>query len=104
VTDGEQVAIEGATEDGATEAVEPMQPAAADGEAEVAATIEGQPPLAELLTAEGFDADAVIAYIQESDLNPVARTSLSAVVEAARDNPTAISNAIDQVRLQLLGE
>ena len=53
---------------------------------------------ADLLTAENFDADKVIAVITESSLSPVQKTVLTNAVEAARANPALVAATLTQIR------
>ncbi|MGB3689387.1 MAG: hypothetical protein WBA02_08815, partial [Jannaschia helgolandensis] len=81
-----------------TDAVDATAEAATDG-TETPAT--AQADLATVLTPDGFDADALIVYVDESDMNAVAKTTLKAGIEQARDNPTLIPALLEQLKARL---
>ena len=83
-------------------ALEAAEEAASNAAAAVSDAVEGAVPeggtLGELLTVEGFDADAVLDAVATSDLGVLQKTGLSALVEEARNNPDLIESVISQVR------
>jgi colicin import membrane protein len=95
--------------DAATDAAEAMTEAPTDG-ASVDATIEADgtvtagaaadsdAPLTELLTPEGFNADAVIARLEESDLSLVQKTTLTAAINDAQNNPELLTATLTRLR------
>ncbi|NOD43608.1 hypothetical protein GTG09_11120 [Roseobacter sp. HKCCD7328] len=54
--------------------------------------------MASILTVDGFDADAALAAVDGSDLNPVMKTTLSTAIEGARNNPELVEGVVTQVR------
>lgn len=98
-----------ATTDAITDAVEPD---AAEVETEttlvpitpaedVATDTATDADLDTLLTTDGFDADALLVYVDESDLDTMAKTALTSTIEAARNSPEMVEGAIMQIRTQM---
>ena len=81
---------------GATAAAEVVAAAAA----EEAAAETG---MADLLTADGFDADKVIEMISNSDLSAVQQTVLSGAVNAIKDNPALLEATLTRLK-EALGQ
>ena len=84
---------------GATAAAEEAA-AAATAAAEEAAAETG---MADLLTADGFDADKVIEMISNSDLSAVQQTVLSGAVNAIKDNPALLEATLTRLK-EALGQ
>jgi len=80
-------AAEGAASDAAASVSEALSDTAPEGSA-----LDGA------LTADGFDADAVLDAVENSDLGALQKTGLSALVEEARNNPDLIDGVISQVK------
>ena len=74
--------------------------AAATAAAEEAAAETG---MADLLTADGFDADKVIEMISNSDLSAVQQTVLSGAVNAIKDNPALLEATLTRLK-EALGQ
>jgi len=95
-------AVESAIEDAAdvageaAEAVEETVTDAAEAVEEAVTT-----PPADALSPEGFDADAVIAMIEDSSLDDAQKGALKAAVETARNVPEMLGGVLDQVRTAL---
>ncbi|TCM80539.1 hypothetical protein [Rhodovulum steppense] len=89
-------ATEGAA-DVAEDAAEAAEEAAADAAVEETATT----PPTDVLSPEGFDADAVIGMIDDSSLDDAQKESLKAAVETARNVPDMLGAVLDQVRTAL---
>jgi hypothetical protein len=70
----------------------------ADGTVTPGAAPEANAPLADLLTPEGFDADAVIERLNESDLSMVQKTTLTAAIKGAQNNPELLTATLTRVR------
>ncbi|SHE84798.1 hypothetical protein SAMN05444339_102233 [Loktanella atrilutea] len=81
----------GGSVDATVDAAGTMTPGAG---AEAAADVA----LPTLLTQEGFNADAVIARIADSDLSVVQKTTLTAAVRDARENPELLPATITRLR------
>ncbi|TFL17976.1 hypothetical protein [Jannaschia formosa] len=104
----EPVVIEGATadeapaEDGATELVViEGAPDAADAGTDTVDIPRDEAALAEMLTPETFDADAILAYVEnDQELDAVQRNALVTALEQARDNPEFVDAAILALRRQ----
>ena len=75
-----------------------MPAADATATADLAATDPAEKPLTELLTTEGFDPDAVISRISESDLSTTQKTALTAATNAVRDNPDLLQATLTRLR------
>ncbi|MCO8145538.1 hypothetical protein NHN26_09905 [Rhodovulum tesquicola] len=106
-------AVEEAVED-ATEAVDSAAEEAADIAEDAADAVEETvtdaaeaveeavtTPPADVLSPEGFDADAVIAMIDDSSLDDAEKGALKATVETARNVPEMLGGVLDQVRTAL---
>lgn len=75
--------------------------AAADAAAKAVAGAAGVDP-ASLLSASTFDADKLTTFVQGSDkLSAVQKTTLSAALKAAKDNPALVGAAIQQIKSAL---
>lgn len=57
--------------------------------------------LSDLLTLEGFDYDAVIEYIDQSDMSLLIKSSTKVALEQARDNPEQLRGVLEALREQL---
>lgn len=84
-----------AAEDMATE----VEDATEDAVEEVEEALSPDP----VFTTEGFDADALTARIEASDLDPAQQQALISMVQTAQDSPEMIGDAINQVR-EALGQ
>ena len=62
---------------------------------------EAQSDITEVLTVDGFDYDRVVAYIDESNLSLLIKTSTKAALEQARDNPEQLQALLATLRDQL---
>ena len=96
-------AVTGATaaaEEAAAAATAAAEEAAATAAAEEAAAETG---MADLLTADGFDADKVIEMISNSDLSAVQQTVLSGAVNAIKDNPALLEATLTRLK-EALGQ
>ncbi len=93
----EAAAAEAAAAEAAAAEAAAAEAAAAEAAAAEAAAAEAMSP-ADLLTAENFDADKVIAMIETSSLSPVQKTVLTNAVNAARSNPELVAATIAQIR------
>ncbi|GAA0303275.1 hypothetical protein [Rhodovulum strictum] len=95
-------AVEEAVEEATEEAAEAVDEAveAAEDAAEAVEEAVTTPP-ADVLSPEGFDADAVIAMIDESSLDVAEKDALKAAVETARNVPDMLGAVLDQVRTAL---
>ncbi|MEM8823958.1 MAG: hypothetical protein AAGF30_10150, partial [Pseudomonadota bacterium] len=82
----------------ASDAAAAVEDAATDATAAVDQATERA--LDELLTPEGFDADAMLVRVDESSLDTETKTGLRAAIEDARDNPDAVSDLIDELKVQ----
>lgn len=81
--------------------------AAATAAAEVVAAAAAEEAAAEtgmadLLTADGFDADKVIEMISNSDLSAVQQTVLSGAVNAIKDNPALLEATLTRLKEALV--
>ena len=88
---------EATTDEIGTAITETIEPATepTEGAEETAAPASPQ----ELLTVEGFDYDAVIALIDDSEeVSPLLKTPLKQALEQARDNPDLLAAALERVR------
>ena len=70
---------------------------------EAAATAAAETGMADLLTADGFDADKVIEMISNSDLSAVQQTVLSGAVNAIKDNPALLEATLTRLK-EALGQ
>ena len=70
---------------------------------EAAATAAAETGMADLLTADGFDADKVIEIISNSDLSVVQQTVLSGAVNAIKDNPALLEATLTRLK-EALGQ
>ncbi|MEJ6745501.1 MAG: hypothetical protein QNK98_01825 [Yoonia sp.] len=82
--------------------------AAATAAAEVVAAAAAEEAAAEtgmadLLTADGFDADKMIEMISNSDLSAVQQTVLSGAVNAIKDNPALLEATLTRLK-EALGQ
>ena len=96
-------AVTGATaaaEEAAAAATAAAEEAAATAAAEEAAAETG---MADLLTADGFDADKVIEMISNSDLSAVQQTVLSGAVNAIKDDPALLEATLTRLK-EALGQ
>ena len=84
----------------AADATAAAEEAAATAAAEEAAAETG---MADLLTADGFDADKVIEMISNSDLSAVQQTVLSGAVNAIKDNPALLEATLTRLK-EALGQ
>lgn len=93
VTDAELAtdAIDAAASDDAVteEMLEDVDPAAVPRNLE---------ELAELLTPETFDADAILAYVRDSDLSAVEKDALTVAIQQAAEQPEFVDAAILSTR------
>ena len=98
-----------AVEETATEAVEETE-AAAEAAAEAteeaaedaaAAVEETAEEVVDVLSPEGFDADAVIEMIDNSSLGDGQKRALKSAVETARNSPSVAADVLAQVRSAL---
>ena len=94
----EEAAATAAAEEAAATAA--AEEAAATAAAEEAAAETG---MADLLTADGFDADKVIEMISNSDLSAVQQTVLSGGVNAIKDNPALLEATLTRLK-EALGQ
>ena len=94
----EEAAATAAAEEAAATAA--AEEAAATAAAEEAAAETG---MADLLTADGFDADKVIEMISNSDLSAVQQTVLSGAVNAIKDNPALLEATLTRLK-EALGQ
>ena len=94
----EEAAVTAAAEEAAATAA--AEEAAATAAAEEAAAETG---MADLLTADGFDADKVIEMISNSDLSAVQQTVLSGAVNAIKDNPALLEATLTRLK-EALGQ
>ena len=94
----EEAAASAAAEEAAATAA--AEEAAATAAAEEAAAETG---MADLLTADGFDADKVIEMISNSDLSAVQQTVLSGAVNAIKDNPALLEATLTRLK-EALGQ
>ena len=94
----EEAAASAAAEEAAASAA--AEEAAATAAAEEAAAETG---MADLLTADGFDADKVIEMISNSDLSAVQQTVLSGAVNAIKDNPALLEATLTRLK-EALGQ
>jgi hypothetical protein len=78
----------------------PATPEAPPATPEAAAPVPSQAgaPDPALLTSEGFDAEALVAAIAASGLEPAQKQALTQAIEAGRDNAALRDLAIAQVR------
>ena len=93
-------AAEEAAAAAAAAATAASEEAAATAAAEEAAAETG---MADLLTADGFDADKVIEMISNSDLSAVQQTVLSGAVNAIKDNPALLEATLTRLK-EALGQ
>ena len=93
----EEAAASAAAEEAAATAA--AEEAAATAAAEEAAAETG---MADLLTADGFDADKVIEMISNSDLSAVQQTVLSGAVNAIKDNPALLEATLTRLKEALV--
>ncbi|MEM7491154.1 MAG: hypothetical protein AAF390_18725, partial [Pseudomonadota bacterium] len=61
-------------------------------------TVEAAPDLDVLLTEEGFDPDAAIVAVDESDLVDETKTELRTAIEGTRDDPKTVPGVVEQLR------
>lgn len=61
----------------------------------------GDVPPEDLLTAEGFDAEKIIALIDEADILPARKALLRTAVKRAAQNPQLMQSALKRVKLAL---
>ena len=103
----EEAAASAAAEEAAATAAaeEAAATAAAEEAAATAATEEAaaETGMADLLTADGFDADKVIEMISNSDLSAVQQTVLSGAVNAIKDNPALLEATLTRLK-EALGQ
>ena len=66
------------------------------------AATDAVPAIEDLLTVEGFDYDAVAAYVETAELNPLVKTSVQTLLEQAKANPDTLQATLDALR-QALG-
>lgn len=96
--------IERATE-GAQEATAATENAATGASDTATGAVEGATEMAEgaeeMLTLEGFDYETVLNVIERSDLGTVEKTTLSAALNNARDDPQLLGEVLSQVRTAL---
>ena len=71
--------------------------------ATAAAEVAAETGMADLLTADGFDADKVIEMISNSDLSAVQQTVLSGAVNAIKDNPALLEATLTRLK-EALGQ
>ena len=105
-------AVEGAAEtaedvvdqatDAANDAMETVTDAADDA-ADTAASVadSAQSMVQQLLSLDGFDADKVGEMIANSDLSDTQKTTLTTVLEGAKDNPELLEGALQQIKTAL---
>ena len=67
--------------------------------ATAAAEVAAETGMADLLTADGFDADKVIEMISNSDLSAVQQTVLSGAVNAIKDNPALLEATLTRLSI-----
>ncbi len=84
----------------AAPAVESDEPAT-ESTADDADATTSDPDIAELLTADGFDFEKVVAYIDESNLSLLIKTSTKAALEDAQNNPEQLKALLATLRDQL---
>jgi hypothetical protein len=70
--------------------------------ATAAAEVAAETGMADLLTADGFDADKVIEMISNSDLSAVQQTVLSGAVNAIKDNPALLEATLTRLKEALV--
>jgi len=96
-----QEAVDDAVESvtGAAEAAEEAASDAASNLTDaVSDTVSDTSGLEDLLSADGFDADAILDAVENSDLGVLQKTGLSALVEEARNNPELVESVVSQVK------
>jgi hypothetical protein len=71
--------------------------------ATAAAEVAAETGMADLLTADGFDADKMIEMISNSDLSAVQQTVLSGAVNAIKDNPALLEATLTRLK-EALGQ
>ena len=71
--------------------------------ATAAAEVAAETGMADLLTADGFDADKVIEMISNSDQSAVQQTVLSGAVNAIKDNPALLEATLTRLK-EALGQ
>ncbi|MBS9716640.1 hypothetical protein ACFFUT_16585 [Pseudohalocynthiibacter aestuariivivens] len=101
VTETATEAVETATEtvtETATEAAETATEAVTDTTTEAAVEMATEPMVDAALTAEGFDAAKVIEMIDGSDLGVIQKTTMSALVEQASEDPDLVESVLTQVK------
>jgi hypothetical protein len=54
--------------------------------------------VADLLTTDGFDADAVMEMVDGSDLSIIQKTTITTALDAAKDNPELLEAALEQLK------
>jgi hypothetical protein len=97
----EKAAVEAAKKEAAAKEAAETLKKAQDAAADVLK--EAAPSLAEtLLSGDDIDVDKVVALIDQSDINPLKKTALTAAVKKAADNPELRKAVLEQVR-QALG-
>ena len=95
-------AVTGATA-AAEEAAAAANAAAEEAAAAAAEEAAAETGMADLLTADGFDADKVIEMISNSDLSAVQQTVLSGAVNAIKDNPALLEATLTRLK-EALGQ
>ena len=70
--------------------------------ATAAAEVAAETGMADLLTADGFDADKMIEMISNSDLSAVQQTVLSGAVNAIKDNPALLEATLTRLKEALV--
>ena len=63
-----------------------------------------RPELETLLTEEGFDADALTVYVEESDMTDEAKEEMRGAIEEARDDASLVPALIEDARAELVEE
>ena len=53
------------------------------------------------LTPEGFDADRIRAFLEDSDLNALQKQAVDALITQAEENPDQIQALAEQIRSAL---
>ena len=100
VTEGAAEAADTATEavEGAADALNDAAEGASEAVGGLLDQVTGAGELSQLLTPEGFDADAILTALEGVELPEGVRETVTSAIESARNNPDLVSDAIAQVR------
>ena len=99
-TDTAAAAAEATTEAASTavEAATDTTVAATDTAAAATEETGAMAGMADLLTVDGFDYDKVVEMVDGSELGGIAKTTLKAGLDKAKDNPELLSGILDKVK------